>query len=123
MKSIFKWDEYEKDYEYYLFNIYKKKGEFIKTNTVTYDELDRTELEVGESFYLEDEDCYLTIEGKAKTNRGNIIYKCSNMLVVQADDKERRDKVEREHLELVEKRKKEEEQAKQSIWSKLCFWR
>ncbi|MFR2887964.1 MAG: hypothetical protein ACLTDM_07210 [Clostridium butyricum] len=131
MKSIFIWDEYEKEYivDYFVYSygyyINTRKGKLIKSDKLELD-LNEPELNVDESIYLEDRGMYLNIENKFRTDKDNILYKCKDILIPSENDKELR--------ELAEKQLKDKEMEKQnqssdieeeskSFWDKLKLWR
>lgn len=130
MKSIFIWDEYEKEYmvdkmfygDYY---IDKKRGKLIKSNKLEL-HLNEPELNVDDSIYLEERGIYLKIVSKFRTDKNNILYKCKDILIPSENDEELR--------ELAVKQLKDKEMEKQnqssdieeeskSFWDKLKLWR
>lgn len=138
MKSIFIWDEYEKEYtverscyskKYY---VGVKAGKLIKNNKIEVD-LSKPELDIYESIYLEDRDIYLTINNKARTDKDNILYMCKCMLVEQENDGELRASIEQKikereqrNLEMNKLDIKEEQNnavESKSFLDKLKFWR
>lgn len=130
MKSIFIWDEYEKEYmvdkmfygDYY---IDKKRGKLIKSNKLEL-HLNEPELNVDDSIYLEERGIYLKIVSKFRTDKDNILYKCKDILISSENDKDLRELAEKQ---LKDKKMEEQNQSSDiedepnSFWNKLKLWR
>lgn len=130
MKSIFIWDEYEKEYivDYFVYSGYyinTRKGKLIKSDKLELD-LNEPELNVDESIYLEDRGMYLNIENKFRTDKDNILYKCKDILISSENDKDLRELAEKQ---LKDKKMEEQNQSSDiedepnSFWNKLKLWR